>query len=80
MDALEAKVRELIGETAGYEPADLKDDDKLVEDLGLDSLELVRLALDFEDAFDLEVPDDAVKAGMTVSEVVAAVRGLQQAA
>jgi acyl carrier protein len=76
MDALETTVKELIGATAGYEPEDLKDGDTLVEDLGLDSLELVRLALDIEEQFDVEVPDEAIKPGMTVSEVVAAVRGL----
>jgi acyl carrier protein len=80
MDALETTIKELVADTAGCEVEDLQDTNTLVEDLELDSLDLVRLAQAIEDAFEIEVPDSAIRAGMTVADLVQEIRTLQTAA
>lgn len=42
---------------------------RLVEDLGADSLDVVQLALQLEEEFDLHIPDDEAKALPTVQAV-----------
>ena len=42
----------------------------LVTDLGLDSLDFVELTCEFEDAFDLAIPDEDAEQLMTVADIV----------
>jgi acyl carrier protein len=43
----------------------------------LDSIELIELAQDLEEEFDIEIPDSAITAAMTVGQVVDAVKNLK---
>ena len=43
---------------------------RLVEDLGLDSLDMVELVMSIEEVFGLVVPDDAADRLITVGDVV----------
>ena len=45
-------------------------DSALVEDLGLNSLEVVNLVVDFEDEFGIEVPDHVIPTMHTVRDIV----------
>lgn len=72
-------VRELIAEAAGMDAADLKDSDTLAEDLTLDSMDLMNLAVSIESFIDIEVPDASVRAGMTVGELITEVERLKAA-
>jgi acyl carrier protein len=53
------------------------DDNTLVDDLELDSIELVELAQDLEEEFDIIIPDSAITAAMTVGQVVDVVKNLK---
>ncbi len=61
-----------------------KDDDSIIVteetnlqlDLGLDSLELVNLAVEVEDEFDIEIPDRDIKDLRTVGDVIAIIESL----
>jgi len=76
----EQQILELI--TA--ELAKLSDDDsgpitaetRLREDLGLNSLDAVDLALELEDELDIEVPDEQLATFQKVGDVVSAVKRL----
>jgi acyl carrier protein len=46
---------------------------RLVEDLGLDSLDAVELAISVERKFDIEVPEDELTKLKTVADMVALV-------
>jgi acyl carrier protein len=46
-------------------------DTRFIEDLGLDSLDLVELTMELEAAFDLELPDDGGQRFGSVGQVVA---------
>jgi acyl carrier protein len=45
-------------------------DSALVDDLGLSSLEVIRLVAAFEDEFDIEVPDRVIPTLRTVGDIV----------
>jgi acyl carrier protein len=53
-------VREVVLQRVGVEPAELHDDDLLIEDLGLDSEALLSLVIGLEERFDVEIPDDQI--------------------
>lgn len=67
------KVRGLIGEIAGVDMARLGDDAALGEELGLDALEIIDLALACDDAFAIDLDDDTIEGFVTVGDVIAAV-------
>lgn len=79
MDALDKDVMSIIAESVGYDPESIKPSDMLADDLDLDSIELVQLGQDLEEKFDIEIPDSAVQAHMTVADVAREVRNLMVA-
>lgn len=76
-DSIEEKVREIIVEQLGVESEKVTSDAKFIEDLGADSLDTVELVMAFEDAFDIEVPDEEAEKLQSVSEVVAYIQKVQ---
>jgi acyl carrier protein len=64
------KVKEIIVEQLSVKPEDVKLNASFVEDLGADSLDTVELVMALEEAFDIEIPDDAAEKITTVQAVV----------
>ena len=75
----ELKVRKILAESCGWGLASVQLDTRLVEDLDMDSMELVEFSLRLEDEFDISVPDGTIAATMTVGDVVEAVKKLRGA-
>jgi acyl carrier protein len=74
MDMTEAEILiglgEIIDEVAGV-PADQVTADKtFVDDLDIDSLSMVEIAVAAQDKFGVEIPDDQLKDLKTVQDVV----------
>jgi acyl carrier protein len=64
------KVKQIIVEQLGVDEAQVDDTASFVDDLGADSLDIVELVMAFEEAFDIDIPDeDAEKIG-TVKDAV----------
>ncbi len=62
--AVADKVKEIIVEQLGVDENQVDDSASFVDDLGADSLDIVELVMAFEEAFDLDIPDeDAEKIG-----------------
>jgi acyl carrier protein len=78
MDTISKQVRSVLF-NFGIDIATITDDDELVSDLGLDSIELIELAQDLEDKFDVKIPSSAITAAMTVGQVVDAVKKIKGA-
>ena len=66
-------LREIMAARLGLPPEQLKSEARLVEDLGLDSLDAVELAISVERKFDIEVPEEELTKLKTVADMVALV-------
>ncbi len=70
---------EIIDEVAGV-PADQVTPDKtFVDDLDIDSLSMVEIAVAAQDKFGVEIPDDELRNLKTVKDVIGFVQGLSAA-
>lgn len=80
MDELKQTVLDAVSNLTGVPAAAIEDEAYLVDDLQMDSIELVQLGLDLEEALGIEVPDSAIRSNCTVGELVEAVRQIKQPA
>jgi acyl carrier protein len=55
---VEDKVKEIIAKQLGVDQAEVTGEASFVEDLGADSLDTVELVMAFEEAFNIEIPDE----------------------
>ena len=69
-DKVEEKVKKIIVENLGVEEDDVVPDAKFVDDLGADSLDTVELVMAFEEAFDIEIPDEDAEKILTVGKAI----------
>ena len=67
---LSAEVKRIIAQRLGVEEADVLPHATFVDDLGADSLCLVELVLAFEEAFDIDIPDDDTESIHTVQDAL----------
>ena len=70
MADIESKVKEIIMNKLGVEASQVTPEASFTNDLGADSLDTVELVMEFEKAFNLQIPDeDAEKIG-TVGDAI----------
>ena len=69
-DKVEERVKKIIVENLGVEEDDVVPEAKFVDDLGADSLDTVELVMAFEEAFDIEIPDEDAEKILTVGKAV----------
>jgi acyl carrier protein len=65
----------IIEEIAGVPAADVTPEKSFVDDLDIDSLSMVEIAVAAQDEFGVEIPDDELKNLKTVKDVVVYVQG-----
>jgi len=70
MASVENKVKEIIVEQLGVEEGEVTSGASFVDDLGADSLDTVELVMAFEEAFDIEIPDEDAEKIKTVQDAV----------
>ena len=59
MSDVAEKVKKIIAEHLGIDDMEkITEDAKFIDDLGADSLDTVELVMAFEEAFDVEIPDE----------------------
>ena len=68
MDSVEQRIKEIVKERLGVQEDQIKPESSFIEDLSADSLDIVELILEFEDAFDIKIPDDVVESITTVGQ------------
>jgi acyl carrier protein len=67
---VEEKVKKIVAENLGVEEDEVIPDAKFVDDLGADSLDTVELVMAFEEAFDIEIPDEDAEKILTVGKAI----------
>ncbi len=65
-----SRLRGLIVEYSGIEAGKVTDEAKLLDDIGLDSLDKVEVVMAAEEEFDIEIGDDEGKAVETFGQCV----------
>jgi acyl carrier protein len=71
MASVEERVKQIIVEQLGVEEAEVTPAASFVDDLGADSLDTVELVMAFEEAFEIEIPDEDAEKIRTVQDAVA---------
>ncbi|MBQ8157135.1 acyl carrier protein [Candidatus Saccharibacteria bacterium] len=68
---METKVISLIADTLEVDKDKITSDTNLIQDLEVESLDLVDLVAAFEEQFNIEIPDKDIKNLQTVGDIIA---------
>jgi len=67
---IEERVKRIVCNQMGTSPEKVKDDTSFVNDLGADSLDTVELVMEFEDEFEISIPDEDAEQIQSVGAAV----------
>ena len=71
MSEVSDKVKKIIAEHLGIDDMEkITENAKFIDDLGADSLDTVELVMAFEEAFDVEIPDEKAETILTVRDAI----------
>lgn len=68
--AIEKKVIDIISEQMGADKSEITRETSFINDLNADSLDTVELVMEFEDEFDMSIPDEEAEKIQTVGAAV----------
>ena len=74
-DETEEKVIEIVAEQMGVDKSEITRETSFVNDLNADSLDTVELVMEFEDEFELSIPDEEAEKIQTVGQAIDYIRG-----
>lgn len=63
------KIREMLANQLNIETDKIKEDSKIIEDLGADSLDMIEMLMALEEEFGITVPDDKADSLKTVGDI-----------
>lgn len=67
-------MKEAIADILNVDPNEVTEETTFTEDLGADSLDVYQIVMKIEEAFEIEIPAEAVKEISTVEEAVMLIR------
>ncbi len=70
IQAIRDKVIDIISEQMGVDKADVSRETSFINDLNADSLDTVELVMEFEDEFDMSIPDEEAEKIQTVGAAI----------
>jgi acyl carrier protein len=70
MAAVQEKVKSIIVDQLGVNEGEVKPAASFVDDLGADSLDIIELVMAFEEAFNIEIPDEDAEKIKTVKDAI----------
>ncbi|MDG3011886.1 acyl carrier protein [Rhodococcus sp. D2-41] len=72
-----ANLAEIIEEVTGIEPSEVTVEKSFVDDLDIDSLSMVEIAVQTEDKYGVKIPDEDLAGLRTVGDVVSYIQKLE---
>ena len=70
IQAIEAKVVEIVSEQMGVDKGEISRETHFINDLNADSLDTVELVMEFEDEFDMSIPDEEAEKIQTIGAAI----------
>ncbi len=70
VQSIENKVIEIISEQMGADKTEITRETSFINDLNADSLDTVELVMEFEDEFDMSIPDEEAEKIQTVGAAI----------
>ena len=70
VQAIESKVIDIISEQMGADKSEITKETSFINDLNAVSLDTVELVMEFEDEFDLSIPDEEAEKIQTVGAAI----------
>ena len=70
MSDVAERVRKIVIDHLGVDEGKVTEGASFIDDLGADSLDTVELVMAFEEAFGVEIPDDAAEKIVTVKDAI----------
>jgi acyl carrier protein len=70
VQAIESRVIEIISEQMGVDKSEITRETSFINDLNADSLDTVELVMEFEDEFDMSIPDEEAEKIQTVGAAI----------
>ncbi len=67
---IETKVSEIVSEQMGVDKSEISRETSFINDLNADSLDTVELVMEFEDEFDMSIPDEEAEKIQTVGAAI----------
>jgi len=77
-EELIAGIAEIIEEVTGIDPSEVTIEKSFVDDLDIDSLSLVEIAVQIEDKYGVKVPDEDLAGLRTVGDAVSYIQKLEE--
>ena len=71
------RIKDIIVEQLGVNADQIKPEAKFIEDLGADSLDIVKLVMALEEEFGTEIPDEEAEKLQTVGDVAKFIEDIQ---
>lgn len=73
--SVEEKVKDIVSEQLGVSKEEVLPASSFVDDLKADSLDVVELVMEFEDEFEITIPDEDYEKIRTVGDAVTYIEG-----
>ena len=78
VQAIQKRVIDIISEQMGADKSEITRETSFINDLNADSLDTVELVMEFEDEFDLSIPDEEAEKIQTVGAAIDHIVGVMQ--
>lgn len=69
-EEIQEKVTSIVSEQMGVDKAEISRETSFVNDLNADSLDTVELVMEFEDEFEMSIPDEEAEKIKTVGQAI----------
>ncbi|MBR6307162.1 MAG: acyl carrier protein [Lachnospiraceae bacterium] len=72
-------LKQIIAEVMKVDPREIDEDTTLIEDLGADSLDVLRIIINIEERFNLKLPGNAVNELLTPADAIKMIKKVKKA-